>query len=99
MTKEEFYKDLNRKFSRELDYGVWWHDLQSWPAYRVTWVENTGELISVDSHSDKYEILGIIKTEEEVEKVMENWAEKCGQINSLEWVKSRVGRGCNYGQN
>lgn len=96
MTNEEFYKDPKlgelRQKSRELDFGVWWRKSYEYPPYRVTWVEATGEVIAVKqaNHTDLYEVLGVVKTEEEVERKLEGWAEKCGPVNSLDWVKAQL---------
>lgn len=102
MTKEDFYKGqmknrrvkpelgLQRQRSRELDFGVHWRKLSIFPTYRVTWVENTGEVITVDLHQNTYEILGKIKTEEEVEKRFKGWADACGPANSLYWITKKI---------
>jgi hypothetical protein len=46
-TRSAFYALEARKLSLELDFGVWWTHGRSWPKYRVSLVEDTGELIAV----------------------------------------------------
>lgn len=89
-TKSEFYKDQLREKSRELDFGVWWRDGANYPTYRVSWIENTGEIYAIDP-DDKIEILGIIPNEKRTEEVLIGWANMCGLMNSLQWVRNRIG--------
>lgn len=102
MTKEEFYNGKveggelsevghRRRLSRELDFGVWWRKKYAYPNYRITWVEATGELISVNlapGISD-YEVIGRCKGEDNIEKLLEGWAEKCGPTNSWYWIAEK----------
>jgi hypothetical protein len=110
MTKNDFYRGkvnndgslmledigVKRTRSRELDFGVWWRDHnRQYPHYRVTWVENTGEVIAVklnnfDEDSESYKILGVVKTEEEIEAKLKGWADVCGDDFSLDWIKKNI---------
>lgn len=89
MTRQDFYKDLKREQSREIDFGVWWHGNANYPTYRVTWVQDTGEVISVNNRED-YQVIGVIELEEDVERVLEGWVVQCGQLNSLQWVYDQI---------
>lgn len=101
-TKETFYDTseigLKRMRSRELDFGVWWWDGQPTLSnqYRVTWIADTGEVYAsrfdYAVQGERYRVLGTIPTEEEVERVLQGWAEECGKPESLRWVESRVVR-------
>lgn len=43
-----FYADdPRRERSPEHDYGVWWRDQDDYPVWRVSWVENTGEVYAL----------------------------------------------------
>lgn len=90
MTQEEFYSSHERVMSRELDFGVWWRDGGTYPNYRITWVEATGEVISVDQRSMDYQILGVVDSEEKIEALLKGWANKCGDKDSLDWVKTQI---------
>ncbi len=89
-----FYDNEKRKRSPEIDFGVWWTDERtSWPwsRYRVTWIEETGEVYCVSAERNPlYLVFGVLPTREEVERVLDGWAEECGKANSLAWVRERV---------
>jgi hypothetical protein len=91
LTKDEFYRNEDRKRSRELDYGVWWRDGRNYPTYRVTWVANTGEVYAIDQQEIRIELLGKVPTESEVERLLDGWSGICGLMNSLQWVREQVG--------
>lgn len=78
-----------RRKSRELDFGVWWRDHNLSP-HRVTWVELTGEVYSVNLYEETVEVIGSVKTEAEIEERLKGWAEECGKEGSLYWVKRRL---------
>lgn len=94
MTKDDFYSPTvigqSRKKSRELDFGVWWRNQWNYPNFRVTWVENTGEVISVSMANEDISIIGHADSEEEIEEKLKGWAEECGKLDSLQWVRERV---------
>jgi len=88
----EFYKDEKRQHSRELDFGAQWRDGVIWPTYRVTWIENTGEVYAIpltnDNQKEKVEILAVVESEEKIEEYLKGWADKCTGMNSLDWVRN-----------
>jgi len=97
----EFYSHdelgVRRMRSPELDFGVQWRDAHSWPQYRVSWVEATGEVVAVkllgsDQNAYEYAILGTTTPgdREEIERVLKGWADACGGLHSLDWVIGRV---------
>lgn len=91
MSKEKFYSVEARKLSGEVDYGVWWRNGRTYPTYRVSFVVDTGELYATDQHEQIIILLGKIEGgEQAAEKQLKGWAEECGKINSLEWIKERV---------
>jgi hypothetical protein len=90
----EFYQGReDRARSREIDFGVHWkRGSEWWPAWRVTWVEATGEVIAVCQRLDAGAVLvlGIVEDEAEVERRLDGWVDACGESNGLEWVRKRV---------
>lgn len=96
MPKEIFFADERRAKSGEIDFGVWWRDGSEYPTYRVSFIVDTGELYALDMQETNAELIGVIEGANEedrratVEAVLEGWADKCGQLNSLSWVRRRV---------
>jgi hypothetical protein len=89
MDKKEFYKDKKRERSPELDFGVWWRDGKVWPTYRVTWIENTGEIYT--ECGGDIEILGVLMvSRKEIEKILKGWAKACGELYSLDWLRKKI---------
>ncbi|MFQ5858409.1 MAG: hypothetical protein ACE5LU_22640 [Anaerolineae bacterium] len=72
---EEWINDPARRRSPELDFGVWWkvHG-RDFPRWRVSWIDDTGELYARELGTDRFIILGIYETEEKVERRMDGWA-------------------------
>lgn len=106
MTKQDFYSGMTqnghnphlgdrRKVSRECDYGVWWRDSQPYITQRVTWVAETGEIYSRKGNKDEYLIMGVIKDEVRLEEALKGWENKCGALNSLQWVRDQIAQ---YGE-
>jgi len=112
-----FYADdPRRERSPEHDYGVWWRDAEDFPVWRVTWVEETGEVytirlqdggaytagpgtigVTAGDPTGRVEVLGVIASEEtdldhaeQGVEALEGWAERCGERDSLGWVRARV---------
>lgn len=71
----EWIEEETRRRSGELDFGVWWRvGEQDYPRWRVSWIDDTGELYAREAGTDRYVILGTYETEEEVEHRMDGWA-------------------------
>jgi hypothetical protein len=83
LTLQEFYaSDPQRARSREVRYGTLWREFAPVPAYRLAWVQNTGELYAVelsepDEGKDPVEVLGVLWSQPHVEA-------------SLVWARDRV---------
>jgi hypothetical protein len=100
MTKAEFYRDARRWGSMEIDFGVWWFEGDPHafgrPQYRVSWVENTGELYTIrqapPTEAQEVEILRVYPTRDAVEQALHGWGDVCGQPHSLAWVHEAVTR-------
>lgn len=94
VTVEDFYKeDPRRKLSDELDYGGWWRDRGSDRVHRVTLIEATGELIAVargQTGDGAVELLGVIPSEDEVNRRLADWAYVGETVASLSWVRQRA---------
>lgn len=98
-TIEDFYAevpDIDRRLSGEVDFGVWWaRPGVEMPRYRVSWVENTGELYSIAQTGGRktagpVELLAHIEQRKALEELLDGWAEHCGP-GGLEWLWERVG--------
>lgn len=90
-----------RKWSREIDFGVWWRNRQQpWPRFRVSFVFDTGELYAVRQAAvderPNVIVLGVMLTPEGVgdldraEDALDGWAEQCGKPHSLQWAHERM---------
>ncbi len=85
---QTFIEHPERKTSREVDFGVRWRLLEEptdWP-WRVSWIANTGELYAVEvvAHGRRRAIvLGRYAEREEVEALLEGWAERPVRIGPL----------------
>ena len=103
LTAEEFYANPERERSPELDFGVHWRGEYSFPTYRLSWIEATGEVYL--RTGNEVTILGMVKddlTLEElhrenrpyshlkIEKVLTGWQIECGNPNSIQWIKNRL---------
>jgi DNA-directed RNA polymerase subunit RPC12/RpoP len=92
---EAFYAelpDIDRRFSIEVDFGVWWtKPNEVWPHYRLSWVENTGELIEVELRGKDASIcvLAVIQGRAAIEHVLYGWAQRCAP-EGLRWVYRRL---------
>lgn len=100
-TQDEFYAGRpDRERSREVDFGVMWRSLETWPHYRVTWVEATGEVIAVclsgpglGRAEGPVEVLGVVSEERGpngIEDKLDGWVDVIHDVNSLGWVRERV---------
>jgi hypothetical protein len=75
-----------------LDFGNWWRDERQPRHCRVTWVEATGELISVAGGrgEERVEVIGVIESEHEVERRLRDWAHAAFGRGTIRWVRYRV---------
>lgn len=80
---ERFINEKVRKESPEVDFGCWWglekRDSES-DKWRVSWIENTGELYAYCWTKNIAIVLGIFKTREEVEERMKGWSDFNNQV-------------------
>jgi hypothetical protein len=98
-----YFEDPIRAASREVDYGVDWHDDgRPWPRYRVSWLEATGELVAVTlAGTCAVRVLAILPADEHaraaddhramrahVDRLLDGWQD--AQPAALEWVIGRV---------
>ena len=92
MNRDQFYAGEHRQLSTELDFGVWWRGKETWPVYRVSWVERTGDLYATNQSTDEIEILGESEpgNREMIEDILKGWADECGKIGSLNWVREQI---------
>jgi hypothetical protein len=105
MNINEFYaQNPERQHSGEADYGVWWLNGQmTYPRYRISYIHATGEVYVINQNSREVEVLGVVKPDDDgdyngrcfyvtLDKILDGWADKCGQPNGLQWVKERLHR-------
>src|SRR6266511_2776626 len=98
LTLQEFYaSDPRRALSHEVGYGSLWREFAPVPAYRLAWVESTGELYAAelseaDERDDPVEVFGVLWSWQQVEACLAGWSERCGGQRSLLWARERVRR-------
>lgn len=98
LTLEEFYaSDPQRSDSSEVRYGSLWREFAPVPAYRLAWVQTTGEVYAVelsepDERKDPVEVLGVLWSHPQVEACLSGWPERCGNQRSLLWARDRIRR-------
>lgn len=92
---EAFYRVRGGERSIEVDFGVWWR-YRAQPGgttYRVSWVEDTGDVYSIRSTDGLVELVGEgYGTREEIEAALDGWADVCGTERSMLWVVARLRR-------
>ena len=99
---ELFYAgDERRVRSVEVDFGVWWRSsLGEWPTWRISWVEDTGELIAVKlevgpmqpRQGGPVHVLATALVElEDAQELLDGWEDVCGGSGSLDWARERCG--------
>src|SRR6476646_6679821 len=94
----DFYAaDPRRVHSRERDVGLWWRDEAEGPLHRAAWVSDTGELYLVrlgpaEHGGGQVEVLATVAEQERLEHMLEGWRERCGQPQSLAWLRERAAR-------
>lgn len=91
MSLDAFYSDPERKFSGEMDYGVWWHNgnPERFPRYRVSHVQDTGEMYAFSHKTQEVEIVAWFDTYEDAEKACEGWAELDNADMTLDWFREK----------
>lgn len=63
-----------RRASREVDFGSWWKSTSRDGFWRVSWVENTGELYSVHFDTGTVILLGVFRNSTKVHDIMSGWS-------------------------
>jgi hypothetical protein len=65
-----------RAESPELDFGIWWVKQGTrYPRWRVSWIEDTGELYAKAlDNSDLFVIMGYFPSEQDVKAHMDGWS-------------------------
>lgn len=85
--------DVDRRLSTEREYGVEWTEPYSktFPTFRVSLVQMTGELYELNQSTGAVRVLAIFDAPEEAEFVLAGWAEHCGQ-GGFAWLRDRLER-------
>lgn len=95
---ESFYAaDVRREQSRECDVGLWWRESAEGPLHRAAWIRDTGELYLVrlgppERGGGRVEVLAQIAEHERLERVLSGWRRRCGEPQSLSWLRERAAR-------
>jgi hypothetical protein len=63
--------ETRRAKSSELNFGAWWE--MEGTQWRVSWIEDTGELYAAELASDRYLVLGHFATKRDISRMMHNW--------------------------
>ena len=107
---EDFYNDdPKRRYSCEADFGVHWRngrrtDSNLTPRYRLSYVEETGELYADEVNSGTVFLVGVIPQEDirptggerywvKLDReILQGWSTQCVKNDyGIQWVKERLG--------
>jgi DNA-directed RNA polymerase subunit RPC12/RpoP len=85
--------DARRLFSAEVDFGLYWRELESETTHRAAWIEETGELYLVKAGPPRLggghvEVLAT-GDRRRIDAALEGWQEQCGRSGSIEWLRER----------
>lgn len=81
---------LERKRSRERDYG-WWQEPGYGRNVRVSWIEETGELYLFRSRgTPAYEVLLVVRDPGELDRRLDGWDDASFRPDGLDWLRERV---------
>lgn len=95
-----YLAETRRLRSGESDFGVWWLGGNlGRTTHRVTAIKDTGEIYVErlvqglpDEPYGECEILAdglTLGSYDDAEKVLEGWAEECGEKDSMQWIRER----------
>lgn len=102
-TMEAFWlDDIRRWRSMESDYGVHWHDgLRRWPTWRVSHLQDTGELIAVCQRSGlgPVRLIAVVPSDpvepgeawyRTLEAILDGYADPAVTNHDLAWFARRL---------
>ena len=106
---EDFYTDNpKRRHSGEADFGAHWRngrrpDSNFTPRYRISYVEETGELYAEEHRSGAVFLVGVVPSEdinhtgeerywEKLDReILKGWSMQCARNDyGIQWVKERL---------
>ena len=99
-----------RRTSPEADYGVFWSAAGTPGRWRVSYIQDTGEIYAVhlDGHPAQVVILGHVPADtptnpkdiwySTLETILDGWAEECLKPNSLSWLQTRLEQDIPHGR-
>lgn len=93
--------DPGRRLSRERDFGLSWREGRE--AYRAAWIEQTGELYTVQLGSPEHggghvRLLAVGAGSDDVERWLTGWRDRIDRPDSLRWLRQRVTDGIAAGE-
>lgn len=86
-------EDSRRQGRPQLDFGIGWRDRDRRGGLRVTWIQQTGELIAVEADDPgpgRVELVAVIDSRTDVHHVMRDWEYAAFGDGSLKWVRRRA---------
>jgi hypothetical protein len=86
-----FYEARGGRLSGELDFGVWWRKVRGNAPFRISFIEDTGDIYAVNLWSHEVTLLAAGRSRAKLEKSLDEWAEHCGRPGSYEWAVRRLG--------
>ena len=86
----DWIREPKRARSPEIDYGCHWRRRGSHTQWRVSWIEQTGELYAVNLWSQEFAVLCVLTDRPAVEGAMEGWAALCVSDGSLDVLLARL---------
>lgn len=103
----ELYEARGGRWSPECDLGVWWlRGDRPYPRYRLTWIEDTGDLYIANQHTGEITVLAKIPPETFPEppnrrfisldgdssRPLFGWTEHAHEPDGLSWVVQQTAR-------
>jgi hypothetical protein len=91
---KEWIEIKKRACSPEVDFGVWWTmtgNEREFPRWRLSWIENTGELYACQPAKDRFIKLGIIPDRDRLNSLLAGWSDPDSQIyHNLKALARRI---------
>ena len=85
--------DPRRADAREVELGATWRSPLSEDAYRLVWLDTTGELVlaRLDGYDSRdLSVLAVVPTEQELDALLDGWREHRSDEDGLGWLTARV---------
>lgn len=90
---KKFIENRRRHGSKEVDFGFNWklRTGQRYPLWRLSWIENTGELYAVNMKNlDDFIVIGKFNSLEDVENFLSGWTDAMFKMGLIEFIKQKL---------